>query len=86
MTTPKIAPSTFRFHPHVKDALFFIADRDGRSMSNMLQWLIKQHCEKEGLGWPIEAVGKGETKLKPVAKSAQHLNRKKISTPKGSHA
>lgn len=22
-------------------------------MSNMLEWLIRQHCEREGLGWPL---------------------------------
>ncbi len=52
MTTPKNAPSTFRFQPAVKDALALIADQQGRSMANMLEWLIKQHCEREGLGWP----------------------------------
>ena len=51
MTTPKNAPSTFRFQPAVKDALALIADQQGRSMANMLEWLIKQHCEREGLGW-----------------------------------
>jgi hypothetical protein len=51
MTTPKSAPSTFRFQLAVKDALVLIADQQGRSMANMLEWLIKQHCESEGLGW-----------------------------------
>jgi hypothetical protein len=52
MSTPKSAPTTFRFQPEVKDALAVIAEREGRSMANMLEWLIKKHCEAEKLGWP----------------------------------
>ena len=52
MTTTKNSPTTFRFHPQVKASLLFISDRDARSMANMLEWLIKQHCERESLGWP----------------------------------
>jgi hypothetical protein len=33
-----------------------IAERDGRSMANMMQWLIRKHCEKESLGWPSEGL------------------------------
>lgn len=52
MQTAKSAPTTFRFQPEVKDALAVIAEREGRSMANMLEWLIKKHCEAEQLGWP----------------------------------
>ena len=52
MADPKSAPSTFRFTPQVKDALALISDQEGRSMANMLEWLIKKHCESSGLGWP----------------------------------
>jgi hypothetical protein len=52
MADPKSAPSTFRFTPQVKDALALISEREGRSMANMLEWLIKKHCENSGLGWP----------------------------------
>ena len=45
-------PTAFRFDPTVKASLSFIAERDGRSMANMLEWLIRRHCEAEGLGWP----------------------------------
>lgn len=55
MKTIRNTPTAFRFDPTVKDALSFIADRDGRSMANMIEWLIKQHCEREGLGWPPTA-------------------------------
>ena len=52
MADPKSAPSTFRFQPQVKEALALISEREGRSMANMLEWLIKKHCESSGLGWP----------------------------------
>lgn len=46
------SPTAFRFDPTVKQALDLIADREGRSKANMLEWLIRKHCEREGLGWP----------------------------------
>lgn len=52
MVVPKSTPSSFRFQPQVKEALELIAGREGRSMANMLEWLIKKHCECTGLGWP----------------------------------
>ena len=45
-------PTAFRFDPTVKASLSLIAEREGRSMANMLEWLIRRHCETEGLGWP----------------------------------
>lgn len=42
----------FRFDPDVKQALSIIAERDGCSMANMMEWLIRKHREWEGLGWP----------------------------------
>jgi hypothetical protein len=52
MSNPKGTATAFRFDPTVKEALQAIADREGRSMANMLEWLIRKHCEREGLGWP----------------------------------
>lgn len=52
MKSVRNQPTAFRFDPTVKASLSFIAERDGRSMANMLEWLIRRHCEVEGLGWP----------------------------------
>lgn len=52
MATIRNAPVAFRFDPDVKQALSLIAERDGRSMANMMEWLIRKHCEREGLSWP----------------------------------
>ena len=48
----RTAPTAFRFDPAVKAALVLISEREGRSMANMMEWLIRKHCEREGLGWP----------------------------------
>lgn len=75
--TPKIAPTTFRFQPHVKEALLLISDQQGRSMANMLEWLIKQYCEHEGMGWPPKEApankAKHASKTRPrSARTAEH--------------
>ena len=64
MKSVRSSPTAFRFDKTVKDALSVIADRDSRSRANMIEWLIKQHCEREGLGWP------------PVGKSSTHTQNK----------
>lgn len=52
MKSVRNQPTAFRFDPTVKASLSLIAERDGRSMANMLEWLIRRHCESQGLGWP----------------------------------
>jgi hypothetical protein len=50
MKSVRSSPAVSRFDPTMKDALSIIAERVGRSMANLIEWLIKQHCEREGLG------------------------------------
>ncbi len=77
MKSVRSSPTAFRFDPTVKDALSVIADRDGRSMANMIEWLIKQHCEREGLGWPpAGAMSSTDTQTK-TAKAAVKAPRAK---------
>jgi hypothetical protein len=52
MKSPQSAPIAFRFDPAMHAALHLIADRQGRSMANMMEWLIRKHCEQKSLGWP----------------------------------
>ena len=71
MKSTRNTPTAFRFDASVKAALAVIAEKDGRSMANMLEWLIKQHCEREGLGWPpVEVTSLADTQIKP-AKAAK---------------
>ena len=53
----KNQPTTFRFDPTTKAALQLIAENEGRSMANMLEWLVRKHCEREALGWPPAGAG-----------------------------
>jgi hypothetical protein len=72
-------PTAFRFDPTVKASLALIADRDGRSMANMVEWLIRKHCESQGLGWPPEGcASKKETRQAP-AHAARLKNSKEKS-------
>lgn len=69
MKSVRNQPTAFRFDPTVKASLSLIAERDGRSMANMLEWLIRRHCEAEGLGWPPPGCQVGEAE-KPARKQA----------------
>ena len=70
MNKPKGTATAFRFDPTVKAALQAIADREGRSMANMIEWLIRKHCEREGLGWPptgvVESVDSSQVQVAAV--------------------
>ncbi|SEA89775.1 hypothetical protein [Acidovorax soli] len=70
MATVRNAPIAFRFDPEVKQALAFIAEREGRSMANMMEWLVRKHCEREGLGWPLADLAKPAAQPAAASKSA----------------
>lgn len=82
MKTARSAPSAFRFDPAVKDALSFIAAKDGRSMANMLEWLIRKHCEREGLGWPPETDVSDAVQPSGRAKASKSAGVGKAPAPK----
>lgn len=67
MPEQKSTPVAFRFQPTTKEALRAIAQREGRSMTNMVEWLVREYCEREGLGWPV-AMPTGKT-TKPQSKA-----------------
>jgi|GEM_PF-2339161 len=82
MKSVRNQPTAFRFDPTVKASLSLIAERDGRSMANMLEWLIRRHCEAEGLGWPPPGCGEpgsGNLARRPAApkKAAGAKNERK---------
>jgi len=79
MKSARSSPTAFRFDPMVKDALSSIAEREGRSMANMIEWLIKQHCVHEGLGWPpasAENASDTQTKTAKTAVKAPKVKKK----------
>ena len=52
MVATKTATLNLRIDPHLKDALKSAASRDHRSVANMVELLIREHCEKEGISIP----------------------------------
>jgi hypothetical protein len=49
MATIKTATLTFRIDPGLKEALRFAADREHRSIANMVEVLILGYCEQHGI-------------------------------------
>lgn len=49
MPRTKIATLNLRIDPGVKEALREAADRDHRSIANMVEMLIRRHCEAAGI-------------------------------------
>ena len=46
MATEKTTTLTFRIEPNIKDALCIAADRDHRSIANMVAVMIREHCAR----------------------------------------
>jgi hypothetical protein len=49
MGTTKTATLTFRIDPGLKDALRAAAQREHRSIANMVEVLIRDYCEQHGI-------------------------------------
>jgi len=52
MATVKTATLTFRIEPDLKEALRIAADQEHRSIANMVEVLIRDHCERRGIAVP----------------------------------
>lgn len=52
MATTKTATLTFRIDPAVKEALRIAAAREHRSIANMVEVLIRDHCGRNGISIP----------------------------------
>lgn len=49
MSTSKTSTLTFRISPSLKNALRVAAEREHRSIANMVEMLIRAHCERYGI-------------------------------------
>lgn len=49
MATTKTATLTVRVDPNLKEALRLAAQAEHRSIANMIEVLIRLHCEKNGI-------------------------------------
>ena len=52
MATAKTTTLTFRIEPGLKKALRTAAEREHRSIANMVEVMIRDHCEREGIAIP----------------------------------
>ncbi len=49
MATTKTATLTIRVEPNLKEALRTAAQSEHRSIANMIEVMIREHCEKNGI-------------------------------------
>ena len=49
MATGKTSTLTFRIEPALKEALRVAAERDHRSIANMIEVMIRDHCGRNGI-------------------------------------
>lgn len=49
MTSKKTATLTIRIEPKAKERLKIAADREHRSIANMVEILIRDYCEQNGI-------------------------------------
>ena len=52
MPPTKVATLNLRIDPALKEALREAAARDHRSIANLLEVLIRRHCEERGISIP----------------------------------
>jgi hypothetical protein len=55
MAKTKTATLNLRVDPVVKEAARIAAKRDHRSIANMIELLIRKHCEENGIPIPEQA-------------------------------
>jgi hypothetical protein len=52
MTVSKTATLNLRIDPRIKEAARIAAQRDHRSIANLIEVLIRKHCEANGISIP----------------------------------
>jgi len=52
MARTKISTLNLRIQPGLKDAVREAAAREHRSVANMIEMLIRRHCQKAGIAVP----------------------------------
>ena len=62
MATAKTATLTFRIEPELKEALRAAAEREHRSIANMVAVLIMEHCERNDIPLALSSAPQGKRK------------------------
>ena len=55
MPKTKISTLNLRINPAIKDAVREAASREHRSVANMVEMLIRRHCDQEGITIPEQS-------------------------------
>ncbi len=55
MATRKTSTLNLRIDPALKEAARIAAIREHRSVANLMEWLIRQHCEAVGIAIPEQS-------------------------------
>lgn len=55
MSRTRISTLNLRIHPALKDAVREAAAREHRSVANMVEVLIRRHCDEAGIPIPEQA-------------------------------
>ena len=73
MAETKSTTLTVRVHPGVKGGLRAVADKERRSLANMIEVMILDYCGERGIEIPGEASspGMGQPKESPNGNKAQ---------------
>ena len=61
MARTKISTLNLRIDPNVKAAVRAAAEREHRSVANMVEVLIRRHCEQSGI--PVNETGTPRSKV-----------------------
>lgn len=64
MAVSKTATLTFRIDPALKEALRAAADIEHRSISNMVEVLIRDYCNHHGIDVPSHVRAKNQSKVR----------------------
>jgi len=60
MATAKTTTLTFRIEPGLKEALREAANREHRSIANMVEVLILEYCEQNGIAVPTRTATRSD--------------------------
>ena len=52
MANAKTATLTLRVDPDIKEALRAVAEKEHRSIANMVEVLVREYCQRKGVGIP----------------------------------
>ena len=64
MASAKTATLTFRIEPGLKEALRTVAEQEHRSIANMVEVMIREHCGRAGVAICDDNTEAGHTKKK----------------------